>query len=81
MNIIIKNGNNVKEIMELLTCCAILYNLMIDVDDSIPNEWYESLDSGHYWIDDTGGEPIFMNNECADRRLSVFHALIEDYYT
>lgn len=71
----------VKEIMDIFECCCILHNIFIEYDDDIPAEWYEDIDSNHYWtVDDDDSLIVNGAIENFDRREAVYRAFINDYY-
>ena len=83
MNINVNGRTGVKEIMQLFTACTVMHNLLLDANDNIPQEWYDDIDSNHYWTNDYDGASPGVDNEEAlsfDRRESVFAAIIEDYH-
>ena len=50
LNVWIKDGKKqVKHIVELITSCIIIHNLMIDYDDKIPQEWYDEFNQQIRW--------------------------------
>ena len=76
INITVDGKTGVKRIMRLFTACAILHNLLIDVGDIIPDDWYKAIEEGHYWTED-----YLPNDMKSDRRTAVYHSIIEDYYS
>ena len=75
INITVDGKKGVKRIMRLFTACAILHNLLIDVGDIIPDDWYKAIEEGHYWTED-----YLPNDMKSDCRTAVYHSIIEDYY-
>ena len=80
LNVWIKKGKKqVKHIVELITACMIIHNLMIDYDDLIPQEWYDEFLATINWdiydeeyssdedVDHTKG-----NDQGIDRRKFAF---------
>lgn len=82
MNVAVDGAKGVKAIMQLFTACAVIHNMLLDVDDDIPSEWYDDVDDNHYWTSDYDG--IGANGgvdlSSFDRREAVFNSIIEDYY-
>ena len=64
--------------MRIFGACAVLHNLLVDVEVDIPEAWYKEVHSGHYWIEDD--YPGSMNVEDKHRRDAVSNAIIEDFY-
>ena len=49
---------SVRRIFRVIDCCIILHNLLIDIDDDVPEEWWESdINDGE--IATAVGEPNF----------------------
>ena len=67
------------EVMDVFGCCAILHNLLIDINEDIPIEWLRDIDNGHYWTSDYDGNDETDNID-NDRRQLVFDSYINDYY-
>ena len=87
LNTVIDGMRGMKEVMQIFTAVAVIHNILLDVDDTIPQQWYEEIDSNHYWTNDYEGSDVvqeIMGNETYvttfDRRQAVFNAIIEDYY-
>lgn len=73
------NGRSgVKAMMDLFACGAVLHNLWLDTPEDITKEWYEEIDRTNYWTEDDADEYMDIED---DRRISVYNAIIEDYYT
>lgn len=72
MNIIVNGKDGVRAIMDIFECCCILHNIFLDHHDDIPPEWYEEIDTGHYWTSDAD-ESLIVNGELEsyDRREAV----------
>ena len=50
MNVWIKHGQKeVKYIVELITSCIVLHNLLLESNDTIPQEWYNELSKEIDW--------------------------------
>ena len=47
---------SVKRLLELVDCTAILYNILLDVGDDVPDEYLQDIDSGQYWMSEGDGE-------------------------
>ena len=77
-NVSINGKRGVQKLMRIFGACAVLHNLLIDVEDDIPEAWYKEVDSGHYWTEDNYAGNA--NYEDRYRRDAVFNAIIEDYY-
>ncbi len=75
----IRDQHDVMEVMDVFGCCAILHNLLIDINEEIPIEWLRDIDNGHYWTNDYDGNDE-TNNINNDRRQLVFDSYINDYY-
>lgn len=86
MNIVIDGKRGVKEVMQIFTACAVMHNILLEMNDDIPQEWYDDIDSNHYWTNDSEGAALIPEDRgihdavTFDRRHSVFNAIIEDYY-
>ena len=87
LNVWIKDGKKqVKHIVELITSCMIIHNLMIDYEDDIPLKWYDKVLSEINWdiydeeyssesdVDHSSG-----NYQSIDRRKEVFKH-IQQYF-
>ena len=78
----IKGAKEIKKVMDLFGATAVLHNLLLDCNDTIPSDWYYETEQEHYWTRDyegvqdldTNGDPNF------DRRNAVFNSMLEDYY-
>ena len=75
IDITVDGKKGVKRIMQLFTTCAIMHDLLIDVGDTLPDSWYKTIEKGHYWTEDN-----LPNEMKSDRRIAVYHSIIEDYY-
>lgn len=42
---ITNNKNSVRRIIRIIECCIILHNILIDLKDNIPDDWYEDEDN------------------------------------
>ena len=81
INIDAGTAEGMKEIMDIFECSCILHNIFIEYYDDVPDEWYEDIDTNHYWISDDD-DYLVINGEIDnfDRREAVFRAFINDYY-
>ena len=50
---------SLRRILRVIDCCIILHNLLIDIDDDVPEEWWES-DVNDGDIATAVGEPNFL---------------------
>ena len=78
--------------MDIVACCNILHNLLIDYGDAIPDEWYDELAEEIKWAVDFETEEEMVAEGRSwefegghwgfkvDRREAAFHSLIENYY-
>ena len=72
-----------KEIVDIISSCVVLHNLMIDYEDEIPQEWYLHLleDTDFTAADEV--ENVYTVNgvheEEGSRRTQVFHNIIENF--
>ena len=83
LNTYITGDNDVKYIVDIISACAVLHNLLITYNDQIPQEWYEEL------AEDIDNEltDIIENEETVDaigaddgnRRNAVFHSFVENF--
>ena len=78
-NASIKDQADVMKVMETFGSCAVLHNLLLQVNEPIPQEWYEEIDAGHYWTSDYDGSDNGNDIE-SDRRDLIYYAYINDYY-
>jgi hypothetical protein len=83
-NIKLKDGKKeVKELVDLIGACAVLHNLLIDYDENdIPSEWYDEIQNSIDWsLYDEEEESIpEIDEEGGDRRETVYHSIINNYY-
>ena len=79
-NIRVRGKRDIKRLLQLVDCAAILHNILVDVGDEIPAEYLEDIDSGHYWTSEGDGEDE-SNTDLSiehDRRNAVFNAILEN---
>ena len=84
MNTFIRDGKkDVKHIVDIISSCAVLHNLLLNYKDEVPQEWYEDLmNETDFSISDdienintVGG--VGEDEEC--RRTAVFNSVIENF--
>lgn len=79
-NIRVRGKRDIKRLLQLVDCAAILHNILLDVGDEIPDEYLQDIDSGHYWTSEGDGEDE-SNTDLSiehDRRNAVFNAILEN---
>ena len=84
LSVFIMNGKKeVKEIVDILSSCAVIHNLCISYDDCIPQEWYEGLaDQIDTEIADEIENYRTVENVTAQdisRRDTVFNSIVENF--
>ena len=78
INIRIRGGEQLKEIMDLVEACSVLHNILLK-DDNIPQEWITTLEEQTDWeVCDTYDSAADAD---ASRRDAIFHYIIETFYS
>jgi len=79
-NIRVRGKGDIKRLLQLVDCPAILHNILLDVGDEVSDEYLQDIDSGHYWMsEDDAGEALNTNGSPDfDRRNAVFNAILEN---
>ena len=82
MNVTIRKPRDVKKVVKIFECCAILHNLMLDYGNEGDDEWYETA------FEDVGGydsESEFLSHPIARdangdiRRNRIYNYLLEEH--
>ena len=71
---------SVKRLLQLADCTAILYNILLDVGDDVPDEYLQDIDSDHYWMSEGDGEHHEDHGYVNDKRsgvAGVFKAMLQ----
>ena len=57
-----------------------MHNILVDVGDEIPAEYYDEIDAEHYWTSEyDGGADVHSNGDPDfDRRDEVFNAILHN---
>ena len=75
--------NSMKRILRYIDCCMILHNLLLDVDDEIPDEWIDDVDDCSSQIGESIGEVDYsfplLNDEINDERRQRCLQIFRDY--
>jgi hypothetical protein len=78
-----KGKKEVKELIDIITSCIILHNLMINYNEpDIPQEWYDKMRDEIDWSC-YNKEDIDIPNvdqEEVDRRQFVFNSIVNNYF-
>jgi len=78
INVRIRGREQLKEVIDLVEGCSVLHNILIK-DDNIPQEWINTIE------DQTNWEICDSFESVADvegsRRDSIFHYIIENFYS
>ena len=53
---ITNSKNSLRRIIRIVECCIILHNMLLDLDDAIPDNWYDSEDRDDSDLAHTVGE-------------------------
>ena len=79
-NIHIRSQKDIKRLLQIVDCAAILHNILVDVGDKIPAEYYDEIDAVHYWTSEyDGGADVHSNGDPDfDRRDEVFNAILHN---
>ena len=79
-NIRVRGKGDIKRLLQLVDCPAILHNILLDVGDEVPDEYLQDIDSGHYWMSEDDGEEDSNTNKGIeyDRRNAAFDTILEN---
>ena len=78
INVLIRKGRRqLKYIVDIVTVCIILHNLMINYKDKIPQEWYNEINKEINW--DIYDDHNIDNDMEIDRRNEVFKHIQKFY--
>ena len=84
MNTFIRHGKkDVKDIVDIISSCVILHNMLLNYEDAIPQEWYQDLLNDIDFSISDEIENIYtvdgVREEDVCRRTTVFHSIIENF--
>jgi hypothetical protein len=72
----------VKELVELISTCLIMHNLLLDYDETeIPSNWFEDMENKIDWsLYNKEEEDItHVREEGTDRRQYVFNSIVNNF--
>jgi hypothetical protein len=78
-----KGKKELKELIDLITGCVILHNLMINYNEpDIPQEWYDQMRDDIDWsgYDEEEADIPNVEDDDAERREYVFNSIINNYF-